>query len=138
MGGTEAPRLTGFDDSILTALQLADRLRGTLQLFGYQDLDVPNSGIRSTPMNMQPHFETTREVTVISKILADLVRTVQLIESDIVAEEVRAKISDQSDAKYPMLARSLIERRGNIKMTIAALEDRLFERAQHKQVLTAA
>ena len=48
-------------------------------------------------MNMQP--ETTREVTVIGKILADLVRTVQLIESDIAAEEERAKISDRSDAK---------------------------------------
>jgi hypothetical protein len=56
-----------------------------LQPFGYQDLDVPNSG---TPMNMQPHFETTREVAAISKILADLVRTVQLIESDIVTSAV--------------------------------------------------
>ena len=50
-------------------------------------------------MNMQPHFETTREVTVIGKILADLFRTVRLIESDIVAEEERAKISDRSDAR---------------------------------------
>lgn len=87
-------------------------------------------------MNMQRHFETTREVIVISKILADLVRTVQLIESDIVAEEERAKISDRSDARYPMLSRSLVERRDNIKMTIAALEER--ERAQHEQVATAA
>jgi hypothetical protein len=109
-----------------------------LQLFGYQDPDVPNSGIRSTPMNMQPHFATTREVTVIGKILADLARTVQLIESDIVAEEERAKISDRSDAGYPMLARSLIERRDNIKMTIAALEERLTEQARHEQVATAA
>ena len=67
-----------------------------------------------------------------------LLCTVQLIESDIVAEEERAKISDQSDARYPMLARSLIERRDNIKMTIAALEERLIERAQHEQVATAA
>ncbi len=90
-------------------------------------------------MNMQPHFETTpREVTVIGKILADLVRTVQLIESDIVAEEERAKISARSDARYPMLARSLIERRDNIKMTIAALDKRLIERAQHEQVAVAA
>lgn len=89
-------------------------------------------------MNMQPHFETAREIAVISKILADFVRTVQLIESDIVAEEERAKISDRSDATYPMLARSLIERRDNIKMTIAALEERLIERAQQEQVATAA
>jgi hypothetical protein len=89
-------------------------------------------------VNMKPHCETTREDTVISKILADLVRTAQLIESDIVAEEERARISDRSDAKYSMLARSLIERRDNIKMTIAALEGRLIERAQHEQVATAA
>jgi pantothenate synthetase len=79
-----------------------------------------------------------RQVTVISKILADLVRTVQLIESDIVAEEEQAKISNRSDAKYPILARSLIERRDNIKLTIAALEQRFIERAQHEQVATAA
>jgi hypothetical protein len=108
-----------------------------LQLFGYQHLDVPNSDIRSTPMNMQPHFETTREVTVIGRILADLVRTVRLIESDIVAEEERARISNRSDAKYPILARSLIERRDNIRMTIAALEQRLIERTR-EQVATAA
>jgi hypothetical protein len=87
---------------------------------------------------MKPHCETTREVTVISKILADLVRTAQLIGSDIVAEEERARISDRSDAKYSMLARSLIERRDNIKMTIAALEERLIQPAQHEHVATAA
>jgi len=37
-----------------------------------------------------------------------------------------------------MLARSLIERRDNIKMTIAALEERLTEQARHEQVATAA
>src|SRR5437868_14644078 len=88
-------------------------------------------------MNMQPRFETTREsavreVAVISKILSDLVRTVQLIESDIAAEEGRARVFDRSDAKYPMLARSLIERRDNIKMTIAALEQRITNPAQHE------
>ena len=87
-------------------------------------------------MNMQPHFDTTREIIVIRKILADLVRTLQLIESDIEAEEKRAGISDQADAKYPMLARSLIERRDNLRMTIAGLEGRLIQ--QHEPVLTAA
>jgi hypothetical protein len=86
-----------------------------------RDLAVPNSDIWSTPMNMQPQFETTREVTAISKMLADLVHTVELIESDIADEEERANISDQSDARYSMLAMSLIERRNNIRMTIAVL-----------------
>ncbi|MBR1235578.1 hypothetical protein [Bradyrhizobium sp. AUGA SZCCT0182] len=87
-------------------------------------------------MNMQPHFDTAREVTVIRRMLADLVRMTQLIESDIVAEEERARISDQADAKYSMLARSLIERRDNIRMTIAGLEGRLIQ--QHEQLPTAA
>ncbi|WP_210189219.1 hypothetical protein [Bradyrhizobium erythrophlei] len=86
-------------------------------------------------MNMHPRFETARasairEVAVVSKILTDLVRTLELIESDIAAEEERASISDRSDPKYPMLARSLIERRNNIKMTIAALEQRITARVQ--------
>jgi len=94
-------------------------------------------------MNMQPQFKTTdessaREVGVISRMLADLVRTVQLIESDIAAEEERARISDRSDTKYPILARTLIERRDNLKVTIAALERRLTERAPHEQAATAA
>jgi hypothetical protein len=94
-------------------------------------------------MNIQSRFETTREsaareIAVIGKILADLVRTVQLIESDIAAEEERAGVSDRSDAKYPILARTLIERRDNLKMTIAALEQRHIERTQHERAETAA
>jgi hypothetical protein len=94
-------------------------------------------------MNMQSQFKTTDEIAVgevgvISKMLADLVRTIELIESDIAAEEGRTGISDRSDAKYPILARTLIERRDNLKVTVAFLERRLTERAQHEQVATAA
>jgi hypothetical protein len=94
-------------------------------------------------MNLQSRFETgretaAREVAVISKMLADLVRTVQLIESDIATEEARAGVSNRSDVKYPILARTLIERRDNLRMTIAALEQRYTERAPHEQMATAA
>ena len=94
-------------------------------------------------MNIQARFETTRksvarEIAVIGKILADLIRTVQLIESDIATEEERARVSDRSDVKYPVLARTLIKRRDNLKMTIAALEARHTERARHEYVATAA
>lgn len=94
-------------------------------------------------MDIQARFETTREsavreVAVISKILADLVRTVELIESEIAAEEERTGVSDRSDAKYSILARTLTERRDNLKMTIAALEQRHAERALREQVATAA
>ena len=94
-------------------------------------------------MNIQARFETmresaAREIAVIAKILADLVRTVQLIESEIAAEEERARVSDRSDVKYPILARTLIERRDNLKMTIAALEQRNTARAEHEEAATAA
>lgn len=94
-------------------------------------------------MNMQTRFETTRqsavrELAVLSKILADLVRTVQQIESDIAAEEERARVSDRSDVKYPVLARTLIGRRDNLRVTIAALEARHTERARYEQMATAA
>jgi hypothetical protein len=70
--------------------------------------------------------------------LADLARTVQLIESDIATEEARAGVFNRSDVKYPILARTLIERRDNLKATIAALEQRHIERALHEQMATAA
>jgi hypothetical protein len=94
-------------------------------------------------MNMQPRFETTdksavREIAVIRKILADLLRTVQLIELDIAAEEERAAVSDRSDVRYPILARTLINRRDNLRITIAALEQRHTARVLHEQVATAA
>jgi hypothetical protein len=80
-------------------------------------------------MSMPPRFETSRETAVITRILADLVRTVKQIECEIAAQEERACISDRSDVKHPMLARTLIERRDNLKMTIDALEQRLERRA---------
>jgi hypothetical protein len=94
-------------------------------------------------MNMQPRFETTRdnavrEIAVIGRILADLVRTVQQIESDIAAEEMRARVFDRSDVMYPVLARALIERHNNLRVTIAALEQRHTEQARYEQVATAA
>ena len=94
-------------------------------------------------MDIHARFETAREsavreVAAISKMLADLVRTVQLIESEIAAEEERTRVCDRSDVKYPILARSLIERRDNLRMTIAALEQRHTERALHEEAATAA
>jgi hypothetical protein len=80
-------------------------------------------------MSMPPRFETSRETGVITRILADLVRTVVQIECEIAAQEERASVSDRSDVKYPMLAKTLIERRDNLKMTIDALEQRLDGRA---------
>jgi hypothetical protein len=82
------------------------------------------------PVNNQRHFETTgttarREATVIQKILDDLARTIQLLNDDIAAEEDRTQVFDVFDGRYSMLARSLGARRDNMKVTVAALSERL-------------
>jgi hypothetical protein len=58
-------------------------------------------------------------------MLVDLNRIVEILASDIATEEERSRVSDRSDPAYPMLARTLGERRDNLKFTIAALEQRL-------------
>jgi len=78
-------------------------------------------------MNMQRHFgiAALREDATIRTLMDDLDRTIQVLECDIATEEERAGIFDRSDAKYPMLARTLGTRRYNLKATIAALAQRL-------------
>ncbi len=58
-------------------------------------------------------------------MLGDFNRTLQLLDDDIAAEEERGRIFDRSDAMYSILARALVERRENLKATVAALELRL-------------
>lgn len=93
-------------------------------------------------MNMHHRFETARASTgqesTIRKMLSDLVLACQQIEADIATEEARAGIHDRSDARYPILARSLHERHDNLKGTIAMLEERVTERSQPKLVTDAA
>ncbi|MGY3489915.1 hypothetical protein ACVW1C_007798 [Bradyrhizobium sp. USDA 4011] len=93
-------------------------------------------------MNMHHRFETPRASTgresTVRKMLSDLVLACQQIEADIATEEARAGIYDQSDARYPILARSLKERYDNLKVTIATLEKGVIERSQHKLVTDAA
>ncbi|MCC8958407.1 hypothetical protein H8B02_34800 [Bradyrhizobium sp. Pear77] len=93
-------------------------------------------------MNLHHRFETARERTgrepTISKMLSDLVLACQQIEADIASEEERAGIYDRSDARYPILARSLNERYANLKGTIATLEKRVTEKSLHKLVTDAA
>jgi hypothetical protein len=88
-------------------------------------------------MSMPPRFETPREAAMITKILADLVRTVQLIECEITTQEERAGVSDRSDVRYPMLAYALIERRDNLNVTMESLKQRLARRTPHEQATAA-
>jgi hypothetical protein len=81
-------------------------------------------------MNMQRRFGISsatalREDSTVRTLMDDLDRTKQVLECDIVTEEQRAGIFDRADAKYPVLAMALAMRRDNLKVTIAALKQRL-------------
>jgi hypothetical protein len=66
-----------------------------------------------------------RDVAVIRSMIADLRRSITILNCDIAAEEQRAEMVDAADPRYPMLARTLGARRDNLKVTIAVLERRL-------------
>jgi multidrug resistance efflux pump len=80
-------------------------------------------------MKHQRHYGASlaalKEAEQIKKLIADLDRLVQIIACDIATEEERARVSDRSDAAYPILARVLAARRDNLRDTITALEQRL-------------
>ena len=81
-------------------------------------------------MRSQRHFKmqsetALREAAQIRTLIADLDRVIQILNCDIATEEERARVSDRSDATYPILARTLAARRDNLRYTIAALEQRL-------------
>ncbi|MCA6122498.1 hypothetical protein J6500_11435 [Bradyrhizobium sp. WSM 1704] len=85
-------------------------------------------------MGLHRRFGTARASTTleskIGRMLSDLVLACRQIEADIAAEEQRAGIFNRSDARYPILARSLNERCANLKQTIAMLERRIMETAR--------
>jgi hypothetical protein len=53
-------------------------------------------------------------------------RIVHILDCDIATEEDRARVSDHSDAAYPMLARTLAARRKNLKVA-----DHKVDRSRH-------
>jgi hypothetical protein len=81
-------------------------------------------------MKLQRHFEiasTTalREAAVIRTMMDDINRTIKIFGCDIATEEERTRVFDRSDARYSILARTLAARCDNLKVTVAALEQRL-------------
>ena len=82
---------------------------------------------------MQPtsRFETLpnhpRTDMKLQALIGDLRWRVQLLDADIQNEEKRMGISDPSNSAYPILARNLRTRRGNLLATITMLESRLAE-----------
>jgi hypothetical protein len=79
-------------------------------------------------MKHQRHFERKspcREALQTRILIADIGRVVQILNSDIAAEEEQAGIYQRSEPEYPSIARTLVARRDNLNGTIAALEKRL-------------
>jgi hypothetical protein len=82
-------------------------------------------------MKQKRHFEkvgsitAARDIACIGAMIADLTRTVEVLDCDVSTEEERSLIKDRSDARYPILASQLAARRDNLKATIVALEVRL-------------
>ena len=79
-------------------------------------------------MKHQYHFGSAtpaREALQTKHLIADINRVVQILDSDIAAEEEQVSIFDRSRVDYPILARTLVARRDNLLGTIAALEQRL-------------
>ena len=93
---------------------------------------VPKRRIREQVMKLQRHIgigtrNARREAELVRTIIRDLDCSVQILDCEIAAEELRAKVFDISSAAYPILAKTLIARRGNLSITIAALEKQLAE-----------
>lgn len=86
----------------------------------------------ATKLKHQRHFERetpSREAVQTRSLISDIDRVVQILNSDIAAEEEQARVFDPSQARYPMLARKLAARRDNLRGTIAVLEKRLSDLA---------
>ena len=78
---------------------------------------------------MQPtsRLEIPRTAIKLHALISDLRWRVQLLDSDIQDEEKRTGISNVSNTAYPILARNLRTRRGNLLATITVLESQLAE-----------
>jgi hypothetical protein len=61
-------------------------------------------------------------LTKLDRLIADLRRSLQLLETDLQVEEKHARILDVSDPTYPTTARALRLRRDNLVGTISTLE----------------
>ena len=78
---------------------------------------------------MQPtsRLEIPRTAIKLHALISDLRWRVQLLDSYIQDEEKRTGMSNVSNTAYPILARNLRTRRGNLSATITMLERQLAE-----------
>jgi methyl-accepting chemotaxis protein len=61
----------------------------------------------------------------IKTLITSLTRGIQLLDSEIAAEEERTRRKDRRDPAYSILARSLMVRRDNLTDTIRALQEQM-------------
>jgi hypothetical protein len=81
-------------------------------------------------MKHQRRFETDyqsapRDAMQIRTLIANLSRSIEILNCDIETEEERVRVRDIFDPDYPVLARALTARRENLKATVAALQKRV-------------
>jgi hypothetical protein len=90
-------------------------------------------------MKHQRHFDASasalREVARICALIDDLHRVVRVLDCDIATEEERAGISDPLESGYPILARTQLARRDNLKRTIGALKRRVADRPDEVELV---
>jgi phage shock protein A len=79
-----------------------------------------------------------REVVQIQSTIASLNRTVAVIETSITAALDRSHVTDPQHYAFPILARTMIARRDNLKTTIATLSEQLARMDQSTTQLVAA
>src|SRR5947207_14428489 len=66
-----------------------------------------------------------RNLTNLQKTIADVERVILALQLSINAETANARGHDPLQCGYPIAARTLASRRDNLKLTLAALSDRL-------------
>jgi hypothetical protein len=70
-----------------------------------------------------PSINASQEAARTESLIADLDRIVQILNSDIAEQQVKA--ADRSRSALPSLAKALVARRDNLIGTITALQQRL-------------
>ncbi|HEY3680963.1 MAG TPA: hypothetical protein VGL45_19785 [Bradyrhizobium sp.] len=69
-----------------------------------------------------PSHAAKEDASRVRAMIADLDRVIEILDSDIATEEERSGIYDPANVEYPILARTIMGRRENLKATIAVLE----------------
>ena len=85
------------------------------------------------------HIETaSKQALLIKSLIDDLERRLKILRVYVSIEEERARVFDRTDPSYPMIARSLRVRVGNLEVTIADLKNRMISLDSKNHARSAA